>query len=245
MHCLATQEVEVQAKWEQYKVVYEKTYKNQVEERMRKKLWLQNKDMVEQHNRLYDAGEVTYYLAQNHLSDWTEEEIERLQNFKPSQKPAADNIYTPSGKAIPTTVDWRTKGAVNPIKDQGQCGSCWAFSAIASIETQYWLATKNLKSFSEQQLVDCVDGSSCETGGLMDRGFLYLQSNGLETENSYPYIAKDQDCHYDASKAAMKGVKSYTDLPQGDEKALADAVANVGVISIGINASRKDFTFYA
>ncbi|KAL3307805.1 hypothetical protein Ciccas_013671 [Cichlidogyrus casuarinus] len=243
--CLAMKDVAMQAEWEQFKSQHGKTYENQAEERMRQKLWLDNKAMVEQHNKLYEAGKVTYYLAQNRLSDMTEEERKRLRNFHPSQKPAAENIYVPSGKTVPSSFDWRTKGAVNPIKNQNNCGSCWAFSTITSIETQYFLATKNLKSFAEQQLVDCVEGTSCETGGSMSLGYQYLEKHGLEAEASYPYKGEDGDCKYDASKTAMKGVTSYTDLPAGNEDALKDAVANVGVIAIAINASRNDFQFYA
>ena len=111
--------------------------------------------------------------------------LSEVKNKKP--------FYVPKSEQIPDSVDWRTQGFVTPIKDQGQCGSCWAFSAVASLEGQHFKATNKLISLSEQNLVDCSKlfvNQGCN-GGLMTDAFNYIRFNrGIDTEESYPYIAQ-------------------------------------------------------
>uniref|UniRef100_A0A1X7VMI2 Uncharacterized protein n=1 Tax=Amphimedon queenslandica TaxID=400682 RepID=A0A1X7VMI2_AMPQE len=147
--------------------------------------------------------------------------------------------------ATPDTVDWREKGAVTPIKDQGQCGSCWAFSAIGSLEGQHFINTGNLVSLSEQQLVDCSLKNDGCNGGMLSTAFKYIESvAGEESETDYPYTAKNGTCQYDPSKAVAK-VTGYTALPSGDEDSLNDAVTSKGPISVCIDASHKSFQLYS
>jgi len=163
--------------------------------------------------------------------------------------PAAPNTHVASAEANPSSVDWREQNAVNDVKDQGNCGSCWTFSAIAALETQYWKVTGNLLSLSEQDMVDCckrekLPGSvqtCCNgcSGGLMDYAFQYMvdQQNGHnDLENLYPYTARDGTCKYTENKAFSDAVVTgYTDI--SSESDLEDAVANVGVISVAVNAN--------
>ncbi|CAN1229462.1 Senescence-specific cysteine protease SAG39, partial [Linum perenne] len=138
---------------------------------------------------------------------------------------------------VPTTVDWRKNGAVTPIKDQGKCGCCWAFSTVASVEGINQLSTGKLVSLSEQELVDCDtqgNNQGCN-GGLMDDAFKFIiQNKGLTTESNYPYNK--------ASNHAAQ-IKGFEDVPPNDEGALVKAVANQP-ISVAIEASDSSFRFY-
>jgi len=147
---------------------------------------------------------------------------------------------------VPESIDWRTKGLVTAVKDQGQCGSCWAFSAIGSLEGQHMRSTGTLTSLSEQNLVDCarLDVSHGCEGGLMDDAFTYIKNNnGIDTEASYPYHARDQKCMFKTSNVGATDT-GYTDIPEGDEEALKKAVATVGPIAVAIDAGHSSFQMY-
>ncbi|KAE9616917.1 putative fruit bromelain [Lupinus albus] len=141
--------------------------------------------------------------------------------------------------SLPSMVDWRQKGAVTPVKDQGQCGCCWAFSAVAATEGINKLSTGTLISLSEQELVDCdtkgVD-QGCE-GGLMDDAFKFIiKNNGLNTEANYPYQGVDGTCNANEATNYAATITGYEDFPANNEQALQKAVANQP-ISVAIDAS--------
>jgi len=154
------------------------------------------------------------------------------------------NLAPESPNAAPAQVDWRSKGAVTPVKDQAQCGSCWAFSATGSMEGAVQIASGTLVSLSEQQLVDCSQSfgnQGCE-GGLMDQGFEYIIANGITGENNYPYTAADGTCQ--TGKPVLARLKSYVDVTAGSEAALLQAVA-LGPVSVAIEADQQCFQFYS
>lgn len=153
-------------------------------------------------------------------------------------------------KSIPLSVDWRAQGYVNPIKDQGTCGSCWAFSTTAALEGQYFKNYGKLLSFSEQNLVDCVFSSvfgykgeranGCN-GGDGNIAFRYIKKNGgLNLDATYPYTAQyNGKCKYDSSKPNVQ-ISGYVVVANnGDETALTTGLAEVGPLRISIFVSPK------
>merc|ERR1719499_1884244 len=152
-----------------------------------------------------------------------------------------------SNVTLPTSVDWRSEGAVTDVKNQAQCGSCWAFSSTGSLEGAWEIATGDLVSLSEQQLVDCSQkfGEQGCSGGLMDGAFQYAKQSGMCTEGSYPYKAKNGICK--ASSCTMGipagSVTGFKDVSSQDEQALMDAVAQQPV-SIAIEADKMAFQLY-
>uniref|UniRef100_A0A8C2XCW5 Cathepsin 12 n=1 Tax=Cyclopterus lumpus TaxID=8103 RepID=A0A8C2XCW5_CYCLU len=144
-------------------------------------------------------------------------------------------------------VDYRNMGYVTEVKDQGFCGSCWAFSTTGAIEGQIYKKTGQLVSLSEQNLVDCSRsyGTYGCNGAWMANAYDYVVNNGLQATDAYPYSSVDtQPCYYD-SRLAVAHIKDYRFLPKGDEQALADAVATVGPITVAIDADHSSFLFYS
>jgi len=191
-------------------------------------------------------------LETNKFADLTNAEFQSIYlglNFDYSTFAAQDstNLYVPDLTApLPDTVDWRTSGAVTPIKDQGQCGSCWSFSTTGSTEGAWKLAGNTLVGLSEQNLMDCStsEGNMGCDGGLMTSAFKYIISNkGIDSEASYPYTTKDGTCHFSKANVAST-ISSYKEIPSKNESALQVASATIGPISVAIDASHNSFQLY-
>jgi len=184
----------------------------------------------------------------NKFGDWTMPEYQRLLGYRGERNTTGHAVHR-MRSGIPASIDWRTKGAVTHVKNQGQCGSCWSFSATGSVEGAHFLHSnkRNLVSLSEQNLMDCStsEGNQGCEGGLMDQAFQYIISNaGVDTESSYPYTAEDgTSCDYTTSNLGAT-ISSYTDIPSGSETSLANAVGSVGPVSVAIDANHNSFMYY-
>lgn len=240
----------VDSVWETFKAEHSRTYDDE-EDTHRKEIFATNMKKIEMHNYLHSKGLKSYRLGITPFADMDTTEYAKLMNgFRGLAFNAPRNGSTylsPNVKfELPDTVDWRTKGYVTPVKNQGQCGSCWAFSTTGSLEGQHFRKTGKLVSLSEQNLVDCstkYGNHGCE-GGLMDQAFKYVKENGgIDTETSYPYEGVEERCHYKQSSSGATDT-GYVDVPRGDESKLQEAVATVGPVSVAIDAGHSSFQLY-
>jgi cathepsin L len=222
--------------------------------------WLENfannDDIIESHN----AKESSYKLGHNKFSHMSVEEWKVYVGLglgKP-EGPEASAVHTaPVGyNSTSGSVDWVSKGAVTGVKDQGQCGSCWSFSTTGALEGAYEIKNGNLKSFSEQMLVDCDNRSGnprgtdmgCN-GGLMDNAFSWIGKNGgLCTESDYPYTSGTTrtagTCEKSScSVVAGSKVTKYTDVTPNSDSAMMSALDQQPV-SIAIEADQSSFQLY-
>jgi C1A family cysteine protease len=230
---------ELKSLWSSWKSYYSKTY-GLAEEAARFAIFVENyKRIIEFNGENEDVK-----LALNKFADITGEEFKNLHAgcYKWDGK---QNVVR-SGEALPElqdSVDWRAKGAVTPVKNQGQCGSCWTFSTTGSIEGFYFINNGKLLSFSEQQIVDCdTQDDGCD-GGNMNTAMEYTASNGLELESDYPYTAEDGQCKFDKSKSD-KVNSGYVFVATQSADALKAAIVKQPV-SIAIEADQRVFQFYS
>jgi C1A family cysteine protease len=197
--------------------------------------------------RVHNSQNKGFTLGVNKFADLTNEEF-KAKYTRPRQVKQTD-ICTKSDlptSSLPSSVDWVTGGAVTSVKNQGQCGSCWSFSAAEGVEGLTAVdKTRKLVSLSEQQLVDCsgsYGNQGCD-GGDMDAAFDYIKIvGGLESFTDYPYTAEDGTCHFSKSKivASIGGCK---DVPANSELALAAAVAQQPV-SVAVEADQMSWQLY-
>ena len=185
----------------------------------------------------------THQLGVNEFMDRTPEEMKKRLGKVESDK-FQQNVILFDEENLADSVDWRTKGAVTPVKNQGQCGSCWAFATTGSMESANFIETGNLVSLSEQNLVDCSSKQlnlGCN-GGLAQRAFRYAENNKLELEADYPYTATTNKCVYNAAKGAV-GVKTFGDVKSGSEAQLRAAIDKQPV-AVSIEADTMVFQQY-
>nr|XP_039274254.1 procathepsin L-like [Styela clava] len=247
--------------WEEeflkWKKLFNKNYEP-AEELSKKSTWQTNLQKVLKHNLEHDMGLHSYRLEMNHFADLNTTEFTSMMNgFDNKQRllrktnEIINTMYLPplnvDTSNLPESVDWREQGFVTPVKDQGRCGSCWAFSTTGSLEGQHFRKTGKLVSLSEQNLIDCShkEGNNGCEGGLMDQAFRYIKiQKGIDAEIHYPYEGQDDTCRYNKKYNAANDT-GYVDIPSGDEQALKQAVAHVGPVSVAIDASHQSFQLYS
>ncbi|XP_072453045.1 cathepsin L2-like isoform X2 [Notamacropus eugenii] len=238
------------AKWKQWKSQHRRLYGGNEEDNWRRATWEKNLRMIEMHNLEYSAGKHSFRMEMNKFGDMTNEEFRQgMIGFTERRfegKTKGNLFREPLFEQLPESVDWRKEGYVTPVKNQGMCLSSWAFSATGSLEGQWFRKTGKLVSLSEQNLIDCSldEGNLGCKGGVVDVAFEYVKRNGgIDTEDSYDYIALDGFCRY-WEETSVARITGYVDIPSRNETALKKAVATVGPISVNIDASNPSFRFY-
>ena len=214
-----------QAEFLHYVSRFGKSYATKEEFDFRAEIFAKKAESIAERNARNGAK---FKVGLNKFSDWTKDEYRRLLRYRKNSglrhdlKPAK----TLDIGAIPTKLDWRKLNAVNDVQDQGQCGSCWAFSAIAAIEGHHAIKTGKLVKLSEQQLVDCAGGiygnEGCD-GGDMAAAMNYTETHALNTEDEYPYYANDETCAWNSSL----GLVNTTNINQVSPKNVTQLLAAI------------------
>lgn len=233
--------------WESWKQTHGKTYEDDQTESRRYSIWKENVASIEDHNQ--HADEFGYTQGTNEYSDLSPKEFVSIMNgykMRPLNY-TSSNVFKASPDFQPKeNVDWRDKGVVTDVKNQGQCGSCWSFSTTGSLEGQHAIKTGDLVSLSEQNLMDCsmLYGNHGCKGGLMDNAFRYIIHNdGIDTERSYPYQAHNELCRFRKADVGAT-MSAYKDIERGDVTALTEAIDSTGPISVAMDAGRPSFHAY-
>jgi len=236
-------------RWKDFQVDHRKIYATQIEHDRRFIIFMDNVDKINRHN----AQKLSWTLGVNQFADMTADEFKNhttcmrglIQNHG-----AAVKLLDESNN--PDSIDWEAQGMVTPVKNQGQCGSCWAFSTTGAVEARSAITAhaSGPTSLSEQELVDCSlsDGNAGCNGGLMDYGFKYVkEQGGLCSESDYPYTAATHRFQCSSSRSACSqkydAISSYSDVTSSSMSQLEAAVAQ-GPVSIAIEADQSAFQLY-
>jgi len=237
-----------------------KVYGGEEEAAARAAVWEDNRQFVERENAAARAAGRSLRLDLNEFSDLTWEEFRAPRlgtSLEPGRRGSLPQRAQTRGPFVPGNVtvplNWVERGAVTPVKDQGQCGSCWSFSTTGAIEGVNALYYKRhggndtdaLEAVSEQELVDCDTADSGCNGGLMDYAFSFVVENdGIDTEKDYPYDARVHSCDVPRRDRRVVTIDGHVDVQPGNETALMRAVRR-GPVSIAIEADQRAFQFYS
>jgi len=245
-HSQDDKEKDLEREFDSFVKRFGKTYKDAAETKARFEAFKDNHHYIVSEN----AKNKTYQLEVNEFADMSVHEF-GLTHFGLQQQASLWGdlphlgTHRYSGALLPDAVDWTTKGAVTNVKNQGQCGSCWSFSATGALEGAWQIKTGNLVSLSEQQLVDCSKKNHGCQGGNMELAFTYEEGVNVCTEKSYPYEAKNGICKQSSCVTGIPkgGVTGFKDVTVDDEQALMEAVSQQPV-SVAIEADQRAFQLY-
>ncbi|CAG9311060.1 unnamed protein product [Blepharisma stoltei] len=223
-------------------IKWNKIYSAENEYQARFKIFQENSGFI----RIFNSQGHTWTLGINEFADMAPAEFKSI--YTPSKFPIknGENYEDFEGLEVPTQIDWTTLGAVTLVKNQGQCGSCWAFSTTGSVEGAWFLAGHTLTPFSEQELVDCsrTYGNMGCNGGLMDYAFKYIAKYGITTEENYPYTGRNGRCNSEKVKQVAATISSFKDVGSNSVDDLQAAVS-LQPVSVAVEADQIAWQFYS
>jgi len=221
-----------------YAATFGKTYNSNDEWSARQAIYEAKIVDMEAQNAKFDAGEDTWFTAVNQFTDWSDEEfVQHMLNFEPSQSITNSSIpviedYSDSLKASVGDKQW----SVSPVKDQGSCGSCWAFGAVAGMEGSAKVKLGSSATLSEQYVMDCTSSAAC-SGGRADSAYPQLYGKALYTQSSYPYTARNGNCHTGTDSGLRISSLTRSFPKSGSDSQLASALdSNPLVVAVGASS---------
>merc|ERR1711990_89440 len=232
------------SQFEAFEHEFGKKYSSSAERLTRFATFMKNVKEIEEHN---NSGKYGYKKVINKFADMTPEEFKAMNGYKNAPKPGTvyADIKDIKVSDLPASVDWRDKGAISAVKDQGYCGSCWAFATVQSIESYVQIASGNsVEELSAQHITSCTPneltcgGSGGCQGSIPQLGFVYTQLFGLTKEEDYPYTSGNSgvtgNCKYSPnSMDTLTTLRGYETLPRNNLEAVMNHLANVGPLSVG------------
>jgi C1A family cysteine protease len=234
-----TVEPEVLEEWKRWRATYKRFYVDGQDEDNRLKIFKENLEEIKK----LQGEERSYKIGLTKFADLSRDEFTNryLGTRAPALRQNNEQILQASA---PASIDWRSKMAVTPIKNQGTCGSCWSFAAVGALEGLYAIKTGVLKTFSEQQLVDCAGsyGTYACNGGTLTAAFKYTRDYGVILGTSYPYKGVKGTCGYKVANAVFRNT-GWVAVPKNDQVQLAAAVAQ-GPVASAVQADASVFQFY-
>lgn len=229
--------------FDNWTVQYNRTYEDSQQRQRRYQVFKNNVQLIDDRNQV-----VNYFLGLNQFSDLTDDEFEtRYTGYVPATTVQNVTMESEALSGEPAaSVDWVRSGVVTSVKDQGSCGSCWAFASVAAVESLYNMNRQgdNPVSFSEQEVIDCDSQSNGCSSGAMVYAYEFMVQNGLTLDSNYPYIAAKGRCERNEEDRRVVSVSNYYDVQSNDERQLRLAVTKQP-ISIAIDARSRDFKSYA
>jgi len=240
--CFRPPVISPKVRFDTFVAKYHKSYATEDEKAQRFAIFRENLERIESMNTKTNSK--TYGITK--FSDLTPQEFTQsyLMNIERQTAPTAAKIAFPQDFDLPTEYDWRDKGAVTPVYNQGQCGSCWAFSATEAIESQWFLANGKLKELSMQQIVDCDTGNGdegCEGGDTTTAYEYVIKAGGLDSLSDYPYVGEDENCAFNKSDITAK-ITSWGYVTQDkNETEMQYGLMAKGPLSICVDAESWQF----
>jgi len=237
--CALANKADRRAQFSEFLLEFSRQYDSVQEQETRYQYFVQNMEEAERLAAMNPHATFGY----NHLSDWSPAELARLRGYKESATNSTlEELPVPNIKAA-EAIDWRAKGKVSAVKDQGRCGSCWAFSATEEIESMWAMKGHAVPELSPQQIVSCDTSVGGCNGGGTKSAYEYVESaGGIESESSYPYVSgqtkETGTCDFKSSRV-FPGLKvtGYNVVGQHDEETMAVQMNSVGPLSVCVDAS--------